>query len=139
VYSEIEQPVAAGETFYGLEPFWRLFTARGGAPIAHVAMPDIKHCGGPGLMKRIATLAEAAHVQIAPHNPSGPVALAHSVHACAAFPNFSTLEYAFGETDWRHDLLQPAERFVDGYVEVSDAPGLGFTLNEIALTAHGGA
>ncbi len=132
VRAEIEQPVAAGEAFYGLEPFWRLCTTGS----VDVVMPDVKHCGGLGLLKRIATLAEAAHVQVAPHNPSGPVAMAHSVHACAALPNFTILEYAFGEADWRPELVEPAERFVDGYVEVSDAPGLGMRLNEATLAAH---
>lgn len=128
VRQSIEQPVAAGETFFGLQPFWDLFTH--GA--VDVAMPDVKHCGGLGLLRQIATLAEPAGVQIAPHNPSGPVALAHTVHACAALPNFTILEYAFGEVDWRHTLIEPAEQFVDGYVEVSDAPGLGVRLSETA-------
>ena len=130
VYHEIEQPVAAGETFFGLPPFWRLFTAANGGPVVDVAMPDAKHCGGLGAIRKIGALAEASGVQIAPHNPSGPVAQRATVHACATLPSFTILEHAFGETDWRERLIEPAEKIVDGYVEVPDAPGLGARLNE---------
>ncbi|MDQ3701351.1 MAG: mandelate racemase/muconate lactonizing enzyme family protein [Chloroflexota bacterium] len=132
VHETIEQPVAAGETFFGLEPFWELFTRRA----ADIAMPDVKHCGGLGALMRIGALAEPGHVQIAPHNPSGPVATAATVHACAALPNFTVLEYAFGEVDWRAGLTEPAEAIVDGFYEVPDAPGLGRRLNQDALAQH---
>ena len=136
VRREIEQPIAAGESFFGLEPFWRLFTAgtSGAAgPLVDVAMPDVKHCGGLGMMLRIGTLAEAAQVQVAPHNPSGPVAQAATIQACAALPTFTILEHAFGETDWRQELVEPAERLSGGFHEVPDAPGLGVRLNEAAV------
>ena len=137
VRREIEQPVAAGEAFFGIEPFWRLFTEGGSGsepgPLIDVAMPDVKHCGGLGMMMRIGALAEAAQVQVAPHNPSGPVAQAATVQACAALPNFTILEHAFGETDWRHTLVEPAEPLVDGYHKVPDAPGLGVRLNEAVM------
>jgi galactonate dehydratase len=134
VRAEIGLPVAAGETFFGLEPFWRLCTGEGGRPLVDVAMPDVKHCGGLGALRRIGALAEAAHVQIAPHNPSGPVAQLATVHACATLPSFTILEHAFGEADWRETLITPAEQLVDGYASVPDVPGLGVQLNEAAIT-----
>ena len=137
VRREIEQPVAAGEAFFGIEPFWRLFTGGGAGtevgPLVDVAMPDVKHCGGLALMTRIGSLAEAAHVQMAPHNPSGPVAQAATVQACAALPSFAILEHAYGETDWRHTLVEPLEPLADGYHAVPDAPGLGIRLNEAVM------
>ena len=135
VRESIEQPVAAGETFYGMHEFWSLFT-RGAVD---VAMPDVKHCGGIGELKRIGAMAEPAHVQIAPHNPSGPVAMAATVHAAATMPNFGILEYAFGEVPWRETLIEPAERIRDGFYEVSDAPGLGVRLNPEVVESHQGA
>jgi galactonate dehydratase len=126
VRETIEQPVASGETLYGMGEFWKLFT-RGAVD---VAMPDVKHCGGIGELRRIAALGEPAHVQIAPHNPSGPVAMAATVQVAATMPNFTILEYAFGEVEWREALIEPAERFVDGYYEVPDRPGLGVRLND---------
>jgi galactonate dehydratase len=136
VRREIEQPIAAGESFFGLEPFWRLFTqgtAGTAGPLIDIAMPDVKHCGGLAAMARIGALAEAAHVQIAPHNPSGPVAQAATVQACAALPTFTILEHAYGETDWRQTLVEPAEALSDGFHTVPDGPGLGVRLNEEAL------
>jgi galactonate dehydratase len=134
VHRSIEQPVAAGETFFGRRPFWDLFT-RGAVD---VAMPDVKHCGGIAELRRIAALAEPAHVRIAPHNPSGPVALAATAHAAVTAPNFSILEHAFGEVDWREGLVDPPEAIVDGYYAPPDTPGLGLRLNPEAATTHQG-
>jgi L-alanine-DL-glutamate epimerase-like enolase superfamily enzyme len=46
------------------------------------------------------------------------------------------LEYAWGEVDWRADLLTPAEPVRDGHLLVSDAPGLGYRLNADVVDAH---
>ncbi|MFQ9021555.1 MAG: enolase C-terminal domain-like protein [Parabacteroides merdae] len=48
-------------------------------------MPDITRCGGPSEMKRMATMAEAYNVLIAPHNPNGPLSTLAS-HVCAGYP-----------------------------------------------------
>ena len=64
-----------------------------------VLQVDITHCGGIGELLRIASMAEVYNVMIAPHNPSGPVAIAANLHACAAMPNFLILEY------WRYRSL----------------------------------
>ncbi len=132
VHQSIEQPVAAGETFFGRRPFWEL-CSRGAIDIA---MPDVKHCGGILELRRIAALAEPAHVQIAPHNPSGPVALAATAHAAVTMPNFATLEYAFGEVDWRERLVEAPESIVDGFYTPPDGPGLGLRLNPETVAAH---
>jgi len=132
VHATIEQPVATGETLFGREGFWELLTRRA----LDVAMPDVKHCGGIAELRRIAAMAETAHVQVAPHNPSGPVAMAATVHAVAALPNFSILEYAFGEVPWRETLIAPAETIVDGYYAVPDTPGLGVRLDDATVAAH---
>lgn len=132
VHAAIEQPIAAGETFFGRHEFWNLFTRNA----MDVAMPDVKHCGGIGELRQIAALAEAAHVQVAPHNPSGPVAMLASVHASATLPNFTVLEYAFGEVDFREALISPPEAIVDGFYHVGDRPGLGACLAGDVLAAH---
>jgi galactonate dehydratase len=132
VHATVEQPVATGETLFGREEFWTLFTRRA----LDVAMPDVKHCGGIAELRRIAAMAETAHVQVAPHNPSGPVAMAATVQAVASLPNFSILEYAFGEVPWRETLIEPAESIMDGFYTVPDTPGLGVKLNEAALEEH---
>lgn len=122
----ISQGSAGGESIIGLEGFNKIITEKA----LDIIMPDVKHCGGIQELRFIAAHAEAAgNITMAPHNPSGPVSTAASVQVCATIPNFSILEYAFGEVPWRADLLSPAERFENGYIGVPDTPGLGHTLN----------
>jgi galactonate dehydratase len=94
-----------------------------------VLMPDAKHAGGLGEILRIAALSQTAGVEIAPHNPTGPVCHAHSVHLCAAIPNFLLLEVQYGETEAFFDIVQGNSlRFDRGTARLSQAPGLGITL-----------
>jgi galactonate dehydratase len=51
-------------------------------------------------------------------------------------PNFATLEYAFGEVDWRENLVQAPESIVDGFYTPPDGPGLGLRLNPEVAAAH---
>lgn len=82
-------PLATGESLYSRFEFLRLLQVRG----ADIIQPDICVVGGMIEMRRIAALAEAHFVSIAPHNPMGPLATAVNVHFCAAQPNFKILEY----------------------------------------------
>jgi galactonate dehydratase len=99
-------------------------------------MPDVKHCGG---LKECAAIAEAARLRnllVAPHNPSGPVATVATAHVVSTMANFLILEYAWGEVDWRASLIEPREPVEDGYLVLSDAPGLGYRLNPEVVAAH---
>lgn len=117
-------PIATGERLRTLTEFDRLLTE------THVdyILPDVKHVGGISGLKKIATLAAARNVMVTPHNPSGPVATAASVHCMASVPNFAILEYAWGEVEWRADLIEPPEKIVNGFIELTDHAGLGITL-----------
>jgi galactonate dehydratase len=81
-------------------------------------------------------MAEAAGVEVAPHNPSGPVSTAASVQVCAVLKNFRLLELQWGEVDWRSDVLRPRELFVNGNIAVPDRPGFGIELNDQIIKAH---
>ena len=63
-----------------------------------ILMPDVKHCRGIPELKYIAALAEAAGLQIAPHNPSGPIATAVSTQVVAAIPKCSILKWPTGRS-----------------------------------------
>ena len=102
-----------------------------------VIMPDVKHCGGLLELMRIAAMAEADGVAVAPHNPSGPVATAASVQVCAVLKNFRLLEFQWGEVDWRREVIEPYETFERGTIRVPDRPGFGIELNERVVRAHG--
>lgn len=128
----IKQDMAGGEFLFevkGFEPLCR-------EKAVDVIMPDVKHCGGILEMTRIAAMAAAHGVTVAPHNPSGPIATAASVQLCAGMRNFRILEFQWGEVDWRGDIVRPAERFQNGTISVPGAPGLGITLNEGLAREH---
>jgi galactonate dehydratase len=128
----IRQPMAGGEILFGIAGFAELCRLRA----VHVIMPDVKHCGGLLELVRIAALAEADGVEVAPHNPSGPVSTAASVQVCAVLKNFRLLELQWGEVDWRPDVVQPPELFEKGTIAVPDRPGFGIELNDRVVKAH---
>src|SRR5581483_9333843 len=97
----------------------RLLTRAGFAALAEpravdVVMPDLKHVGGILEAKKIAAVAEVHGVAVAPHSPAGPVAAAAGAQLCATLANFLILEHAWGEVDWRGDLIG-GERIEGGY------------------------
>ncbi len=98
-------------------------------------MIDLKFVGGILEGKKIAAMAETYHVAVSPHSPAGPVASAAGAQLCATLPNFLVLEYAWGEVPWRADLVG-GESIVDGYVVLSERPGLGIGMNERLLNEH---
>jgi galactonate dehydratase len=125
--------LAAGERLYTLADFFRLASLRA----CDVAQPDLCHCGGLLAGKKIAALAEAQDIDVAPHCSIGPVALAAALHFDASTPNF-IIQEAFGEWDvsWRDELVCGWNPLRDGWFQLSDAPGLGLELNEAAIAAH---
>ncbi len=128
VYEHTSMPIATGETVRTLAGFHRLLSTR----VADYILPDVKHVGGVLALKKIAAMAQAANVLVAPHNPSGPVATAASAQCMATVPNFAILEYAWGEVDWRASLTTPEERVVGGSIEVGSGAGLGIELSSAA-------
>ncbi|MBC7236319.1 MAG: mandelate racemase/muconate lactonizing enzyme family protein [Chloroflexi bacterium] len=132
VTANVSVPTASAESVYGMEGFRPFLTRH----IVDVIMPDVKHCGGLGEMKRIAGAARMSRLLVAPHNPSGPVAAAASAQAMSTERDFLILEYAWGEADWRAKLIEPAERIEGGYLFLPDGPGLGHRLNKDIVAAH---
>lgn len=123
---------AGGEAIYGVRGFLPYLTA--GA--VDIAMPDVKYCGGMLELKKIAAVAEALDIPIAPHGPASPVGNVAAAHICASVPNSLILEYSFGEVEWREDIVEPAEKLVGGVLTLSSRPGLGITLNEKRVGKH---
>ncbi|ATG55863.1 isomerase [Brachybacterium ginsengisoli] len=126
IRSEMSVPLATGESLYSPQEFHALLTAGG----ADIVQPDICVVGGLTQMRKIAVLAEAHNVPVAPHNPMGPLATAANVHFAAATWNFSILEHAPAETTWCPDPYLP----VDGHLDLRpDRPGWGLEIDESAL------
>ncbi|HET6160084.1 MAG TPA: mandelate racemase/muconate lactonizing enzyme family protein [Dongiaceae bacterium] len=85
--------LATGESLYSRFEFLRLLSAYA----VDIIQPDICVVGGLLEMRKIAAIAEAHYVTVAPHNPMGPLATAVNVHFAAAQPNFRILEYRLPE------------------------------------------
>ena len=119
-------PIATGEAVFTKFQF-RDLLATGAADIIQ---PDVAATGGLTEMKKIAAMAEAHYVSVAPHNPLGPLATTTNVHFAATAPNFLVLEYHADDVGLRAEILHEPLRLEDGYVVLPDAPGLGVELNE---------
>lgn len=128
----VRQPMAGGELMFGVTGFVPLCRARA----VDVIMPDVKHCGGLLELSRIAAVAAADGIAVAPHNPSGPVSTAASAQVSAGMRNFRILELQWGETRWRSELTSPPEEFRNGTLALSARPGFGIKLNERLLRSH---
>ncbi len=126
---------AGGESLIGLKRNLEYIEA--GA--VDIMMPDVKTIGGMLELKKISVMAEAAGLDIAPHGPSGPVGNIAAAHVCVGLPNFNILEFSFGETDWRSELVDPPEDVRNGMLTVSDRPGLGLKLNDRVAAEHAAA
>jgi galactonate dehydratase len=125
--------IAAGERLYTLHDFYRLIELRA----ADVLQMDIAHCGGILVSKKIAAMAEAQDINIAPHCSVGPVALAAALHFDVSTPNF-LIQEAFAEFDvpWRNDFVCGWNPIRKGDLFLSDEPGLGIKLDETAIADH---
>ncbi|MBU4459518.1 MAG: galactonate dehydratase [Verrucomicrobia bacterium] len=125
-------PIAAGERVYSRWDFQRFFELR----CADYVQPDVSHVGGIMEMKKIAAQAEAHHIAICPHNPSGCVANAAGLQLAGCVPNFSVLETMSTDVPYRREISTEHVVFEDGLMRIPDAPGLGIDLNEAAIAEH---
>lgn len=128
-------PIALGERLYGRWDVKRFLQDTS----VDVLQPDVAHCGGLSELKRIATMAEAYDVAIAPHCPLGPIALAACMQFALSTQNFVIQEMSLGihynteagEHDITNYVKDPSVWDVkDGYVEGLKGVGLGIEVDE---------
>lgn len=125
-------PIATGERMYSRWDFKQIF--ENGA--VDLIQPDLSHAGGITEVNKIAAMAEAYDVAMAPHCPLGPVALASCIQVDACTPNVliqeQSLNIHYNETTDILDYLEDSSIFEyqNGYVSIPDNPGLGIELNE---------
>jgi galactonate dehydratase len=143
IASQTSVPIATGEDVYtkwGFRPI--LLKAA-----ATILQPDCSHAGGITEVVRIAAMADAFDVEIAPHNPLSPINLAAGLHVAAVIPNFHSLETSdrgIGHPkmqgwpeSWRGvEILKEPFKVVDGHLPIPTKPGLGIELDENALEKH---
>ena len=123
-------PIATGEKLFTLDQFQSLITARACAYL----QPDLTHCFGLTGLLAIAQAAEAEQMLMAPHNAGGPLCTAATLQADALMNNFLIQETnhfwlsiydSYVEHDWQVQ---------DGYIALSDAPGLGVEVKEADIS-----
>jgi galactonate dehydratase len=126
--SKTRIPLATGE---------RLFTKYGFSQICarHLVdfvQPDVVHCGGILEMKKIATIAEAYRVELAPHNPQSDVSTLASLHVDFSTPNFGIQEITHrgNEQYWKDLFYGGGPTYEKGFALPPDRPGLGIDMDE---------
>lgn len=128
-------PIALGERLYSRWDFKPFFEA--GA--VDIIQPDLSHAGGILECRKIAAMAEAYDVAIAPHCPLGPLALASCLQLAACTPNVAIQEMSIGiHYNVGHDLLEfvtdpEVLTAVDGDLPIPTGPGLGVSIDEHAV------
>jgi galactonate dehydratase len=105
-----------------------------------IIQPDLSHAGGLSECRRIAAMAEAFDIAVAPHCPLGPLALAACLQLAATAPNVAIQEMSLGihYNTGGHDLLnfvvnKEALNPVDGYLPIPVGVGLGVDIDEAAV------
>ncbi len=125
-------PLAAGERMFSRFDFKRVFAAGGIA----IIQPDLSHAGGISECHKIAAMAEAYDVALAPHCPLGPLALAACLHIDFVAHNAMLQEQSMGihynqGAELLDYVLNPEDfRFHEGYMLPPQKPGLGVEVNE---------
>jgi galactonate dehydratase len=138
-YSALQQvreaipiPVSVGERLYTRFDFVPIFKDR----LADYIMPDIVWAGGVSETRKIANMAEAYHIPVSPHDANGPINILAGAHTMMAVPNFYRLELISTWIDAYNSCIHPPLDIKDGYLHLSDRPGLGVELNLDFIKAH---
>jgi L-alanine-DL-glutamate epimerase-like enolase superfamily enzyme len=122
-------PLAAGENEFGVQGFRELL--RAGA--IDIVQADACRTGGISEVMRIAAMAAGLGLRVAPHTWSDAVSLVANAHVVAALPHGLTVEVDQTGSPFIEELLAEPLAIADGYLHLSDAPGLGIELDQAAL------
>jgi len=128
VSSRVRVPIATGENLYLFEGFREMLHTHA----VGIATPDLQKVGGLGVAGDIARFADNQTIPLAPHNISSPVGTLAAAHFCTAIPNFLVLEFHASDVPFWDDLVDgvPKPIIQNGWIQLSERPGLGVTLNE---------
>jgi L-alanine-DL-glutamate epimerase-like enolase superfamily enzyme len=132
----VDTPVCTGEDIYTLDGFKPLVDGRA----ISVAHPDLATSGGIIETKRIADYCRDAGIGVALHQAGSPVVAMANAHSAMAMENFIALEMHSVDNPWWNDIVdlvgQEGDMIQNGYVNVTDAPGLGLEINEEAVAEN---
>jgi galactonate dehydratase len=132
VRQSIPIPVACGENIYTRYGFRQVIEKQAAA----IIQPDMTKCGGLLETRKIASMAEIYHIQIAPHGTASPLGGLAYAHVCATVPNLLILEFGHLKSPASaglRALLKNQPEYDDGFVRIPDAPGIGIEVNDDAI------
>ncbi len=129
----IRVPVATGERFSRLSELSDLLSYR----VVDIVQPETLRIGGISGARKAAAIAEAGEAFVALHQAQSPLNTAINAHIHASIPNF-LIQECFDDflVPWAHDIAHGVPRVKEGYLEPSEAPGLGVELDEGEMTRH---
>jgi L-alanine-DL-glutamate epimerase-like enolase superfamily enzyme len=126
-------PICSGENLYLRHGFRDLIVSQA----VDIIMPDIPKCGGLSECRKIANLAEIYYIPFAPHNVASPIGTLASAHVCASVPNFLALEFHWLHRDYWTTITTDKDDIIkDGYITLSERPGIGVDLDETVAREH---
>ncbi len=130
----VSTPIATGERLTHLAAFRDLFAAGG----CDVCQLDLTHCGGISEARRIAALADAHRIALAPHNPQGPISTAAAIEFGFSQPGFVICETVHADVPWRADVVSEGYRVepTTRLVQPNPRPGLGVEVREDEIRKH---
>ena len=133
ITSQTTTPICTGENQYLAHDFRKILEKQA----ADIIMPDLHKCGGIGEGQRIANLANLYYVPVAPHMVASPFGAMAACHCCASFSNFLCLEFHWFSKlkQWDELILEPPI-IQNGYIYLTDKPGVGVTPNEEAIRKY---
>jgi L-alanine-DL-glutamate epimerase-like enolase superfamily enzyme len=126
VRASTDIPISAGESEFNRFDFRELAELKA----VDILQPDLAICGGITEAMRIASVASAFNLRLAPHLWTGATAFAAGMHVTAASPAGFILEYSLGANPLLQELALEGFPVKDGMVEIPDRPGLGITIDE---------
>ena len=125
--------MASGERLYTLEEFGRLISMRA----CDIVQPDLAHVGGLSIGKKIAAIAQAHDLLIAPHCSVGPVALCAAIHFGWSTPNVLIQEnFAEYDVPWRNDFVRGWNPIRAGEFILPPESGLGIDIDDAVCAKH---
>jgi galactonate dehydratase len=127
VRASTNTPICCGENIYMRWGFRELLEKHA----ADIIMPDFQKCGGLLEARKIADMAHAYYIPVAPHAVTSPIGMMASAHVCAAIPNFLAQEWHWIDSPdlWRN-WVKEGDIIQKGFITLPDRPGLGVEMNE---------
>ncbi len=127
VRASTQTPICCGENLYLRWGFRELFEKRA----VDIVMPDFQKCGGLLEARKIADMAHAYFIPVAPHCVTSPIGMMATAQVCAAIPNFLAQEWHWIDSLplWKN-WVKEGEIIQKGFIALPERPGIGVEMND---------